>query len=142
MVHFLRLMLVVILSSSCSVSAVKKDKQASSAQHFNVTLEVFQNRMPLSGNESYVVINIVPKETAVRENYRVLSLTASGKNGSWEAKTFDLSDFQDKSKPYQNNARGFDPSIGETYDFRLIIQYESGETETYEVTDISPQVVY
>lgn len=141
MVHFIRLVLVVILSSSCSVATVK-DEQVSNIQHFTVTLEVFQNKMPLSGNESYVVINIVPKETEAKENYRVLSLTASGKNGNWQAKTFDLDEFQDKSGSSQNNARGFDSSIGEAYDFILIIQYQSGETETYEVRNVSPQVVY
>ncbi len=141
MIHFIRLILVVILSSSCSVSAVK-DKQASNAQHFNVTLEVFHNRMPLSGDESYVAISITPKGTGAKENYRVLSLSASGEKGSWQAVTFDVNEFQDGSTPHQNNARNFDLSIGTVYNFRLVIQYVSGETETYEVTNVSPQVVY
>src|SRR5690606_1105136 len=111
-------------------------------QCFNVTLEVYQNRMPLSDQLAYVAISVVPQETAAKENYRIVSLTASGTVGEWSSETFDSNEFQDKSTPHQNSARNFNLGIDAPYNFTLTIQYVSGSIEVYEVKDVRLQVVH
>lgn len=147
MIRFFIFICVIFTSLSCSVSDVSKDNPGNSgqqvtAQNFNVTIEVYQNRMPLSDNSTYVVLDLKPKEGIAKDNYKIAALSASGTKGTWEARKFDFNEFNDKRQPYQNVAREFDPSIGSVYDFRLVIQYESGDSETYELDNVSLQVVY
>lgn len=139
MMKFFFLLVLVPVLTGCTVAKKEVDVYP---QSFNVTLEVYQNRMPLSDQLAYVAISVVPKETAAKENYRIVSLTASGTEGEWRSETFDFNEFQDKSTPHQNSARNFNLEIGAPYNFTLTIQYVSGSTEVYEVKDVRLQVVH
>jgi len=109
----------------------------------NIEIECYKNAMPMANRWSYVVISVTPTDSIIQENLKVLELTARGDSGVWTADLFDNSEYDGKGlKEYRSIARGFDPSIGSTYDFKLVIQFETGDNKTYQFNDISIRSVY
>ncbi len=137
---FFVLPLAIILS--CGTTKVSGEEQS---KNTDLTLELicYQNRMPLSGNESYVIINVTPTEKMIHEKIKIVSLEATGEKGTWKTTTFDQNEYGGfEHMGYQNTARKFDASIGATYDFKVVIQFASGKTKSYEVKQVPLQEIH
>lgn len=128
---------------SCGTTNVSNE---GSQQNTDLTVELicYRNAMPLSGDESYVIINVTPTEKMVNEKIKITSIEAVGEKGTWKTTTFDQNEYGGfEHMGYQNTARKFDSSIGEAYDFKVVIQFaSSGKTKSYEVKNVPLQVVH
>ncbi len=136
--------LLFIILIGCQVSNLPSTvEQKESNGELNIEIECYQNRMPLSNSAPYVVIIFTPEDSVIQENLKILKLTAIGDNSEWNAQIFDDHDYKGKGlKVYQNIARSFDPTIGSVYDFKLVIQFESGNKKTFEIEGVSIRSVY
>jgi len=127
---------------SCGTAKKSNEKQYNNTD-LTVELVCYRNEMPLSGGESYVVINITPSEKMINEQIKMTSIEATGANGTWKTTTFDQHEYGGfEHMGYQNTARKFDSSIGATYDFKVVIQFASGKTQSYVVKNVPLQVVH
>lgn len=144
MTHFC-LFLMLILLTGCKTSDVPMDN-IDDQDELNIEIECITNAMPMSGGGtggSYVIVTATPTDSLVQENLKIIELVATGENGTWTADLYDNSEYTGKGlKYYRNIARGFTPSIGSNCDFKLVIQFELGKTKTFEINDVSMQVVY
>ena len=138
----LYLALFLLLLIGCKTTDVPLvNVENKSDLHFE--LECYKNAMPMSDGGSYVVITGTTTDSTIQENLKVIELTAIGENGTWKADNFDNSEFKGNGLvEYRNIARNFDPTIGSIYDFKLMIQYESGLSKTYEINAVSIQTVH
>ena len=139
--NLIYLALFFITFIGCKTSDVSSDIEIKNELH--IDLECYKNAMPMSNGGSYVIITATPTDSIIQENLKIVELTATGDSGTWTAESYDEYKYKGKGlKVYRNIARGFDPSIGSSFDFKLIIEFESGIKKTYELSDITIRAVY
>ena len=143
------LALFFITLSSCKMHVQRKDSFGElKIDTLQVELECYINRMPMADmtkTEPYVVITATPLDSVIHNNLKIVELTAIGDSGTWTAQTYYDNDIDYKGKglkEYRNIALSFDSTIGSTYDFKLVIQFESGTRKTYEFDDVPLINVY
>ena len=123
--------------------ALVNNEQVTVNSDLNIEIDCYQNAMPMANNGSYVVITATPADSIIQENIKIIEMTAIGESGHWTAEIFDDYGYNGKGlREYRNIARGFDRSIGSTYDIKLVIQYESGRTKTHNFNDVLIRSVY
>lgn len=136
-------LLFPLLLFSCAMQKPKGGNPLDAKNDIQVTLECYTNVMPMSSGGSYVVIQIRSTADTLSEDFRVVALRATGKNGTWEAKDFDSTGFSGRGlQVYQNIARDFNSSIGSSNDFELEIESSSGKVCNYHFSAIPMVVVH
>lgn len=142
--YYLSLFLIFLVACKTPDKSLPTEAQINEAKAIlNIKLNCYQNAMPMANGGSYIIISVMPSDTILQENIKILEMTATGSKANWSAQYFDVKDYAGKGqKSYQNIARGFDQSIGGPYDFTLKIQFESGTIKTYKFKGLTIQSVY
>lgn len=131
---------VLIGIQSCKLT--KSNQTSEQDNEMKVNILCYLNRMPMSDNSSYVVVEIQPTDSIFKENIRLIELSASSENGTWKAEGFDNNEFYGKGlNQYLNTSRNFLYIIGSSYDFKLKIESESGKISSFEIKDVPLTVV-
>jgi hypothetical protein len=101
-----------------------------------------QNKMPMSSQSSYAIIELKLVDSTFNENIRLMELSASSDNGTGKSEKFDNTEFYGKGfNVYKNVARNFNLNLESLYGFKLTIETESGKINVLEIKNVKSMVV-